>query len=147
VAVTVYRQRCPKCSFPGSCETSGQCGWFSDPDFGSVLPSDFPAVNSYLWLLTTAEVLLPYGVAALSNAQAWATLEKWLDVEGVSFVDEPRGIVGAWASLALRSTSSPKLWMDSYLAAFAIAGGYQLITSDNAFRQFKGLNLRLLPLS
>jgi predicted nucleic acid-binding protein len=40
--------------------------------------------------------------------------------------------------------ASPKLWMDAYLAAFALAGGYQLVTLDKAFKQFKGLNLRVL---
>jgi predicted nucleic acid-binding protein len=34
--------------------------------------------------------------------------------------------------------------MDAYLAAFAIAGGHQLITIDTAFRQFDGLDLLVL---
>jgi predicted nucleic acid-binding protein len=34
--------------------------------------------------------------------------------------------------------------MDAYLAAFAITGGYQLVTTDKAFKQFKGLNLLIL---
>ena len=40
--------------------------------------------------------------------------------------------------------ASPKLWMDAYLAAFAVVGGFKLVTSDKAFKQFKGLNLQLL---
>ena len=43
-----------------------------------------------------------------------------------------------------RRRASPKLWMDAYLAAFAIAGDCQLVTTDKAFKQFKGLNLLLL---
>jgi hypothetical protein len=31
-----------------------------------------------------------------------------------------------------------------YLAAFALAGGHQFVTTDKAFRQFKGLDLLLL---
>ena len=31
-------------------------------------------------------------------------------------------------------------WMDAYLAAFAIAGGHQLITTDKGFKQFAELN-------
>jgi predicted nucleic acid-binding protein len=34
--------------------------------------------------------------------------------------------------------------MDAYLAAFAMAGGYQLVTADKAFKQFKGLDPRVL---
>lgn len=45
-----------------------------------------------------------------------------------------------WKKLAGNSKAAPKLWMDAYLAAFAVAGGYQLVTTDKAFKQFKGLN-------
>jgi uncharacterized protein len=34
--------------------------------------------------------------------------------------------------------------MDAYLAAFAIAGGHQLVTTDKAFKQFQGLDLLVL---
>jgi predicted nucleic acid-binding protein len=34
--------------------------------------------------------------------------------------------------------------MDAYLAAYAVAGGYQMVTTDSAFKQFKGLDLELL---
>jgi predicted nucleic acid-binding protein len=39
---------------------------------------------------------------------------------------------------------SPKLWMDAYLAAFALQSGHRLVTTDRDFRQFKGLDLFLL---
>jgi hypothetical protein len=34
--------------------------------------------------------------------------------------------------------------MDAYLAAFALAGGYRLVTIDAGFTQFAGLDLVLL---
>jgi predicted nucleic acid-binding protein len=34
--------------------------------------------------------------------------------------------------------------MDAYLAAFALTGGYRMVTTDAAFKQFRGLDLRLL---
>jgi hypothetical protein len=34
--------------------------------------------------------------------------------------------------------------MDAYLAAFALAGGYRMVTTVVAFRQFRGLKLALL---
>ena len=40
--------------------------------------------------------------------------------------------------------ASPKLWMDAYLAAFTVAGGYQLVTTDKGFKQFKGLDILVL---
>jgi hypothetical protein len=49
-----------------------------------------------------------------------------------------------WTQHALRPTASPKLWMDAYLAAFARAAGYTLVTTDAAFRQFEGVDILLL---
>ena len=34
--------------------------------------------------------------------------------------------------------------MDAYLAGFARAGGYRLVTTDTAFKPFTGLDLELL---
>ena len=50
-----------------------------------------------------------------------------------------------WKKFAQRKTASPKVWMDAYLAAFAIAGSFQLVTTDNDFKQFNGLNSLVLP--
>jgi len=57
---------------------------------------------------------------------------------------EPPGLEGQWTSFALRASASPKLWMDAYLAAFARAGGYRMVTTDVAFRQFPGLDVLVL---
>jgi len=100
--------------------------------------------QSYLRLLTTAEVLAPYGIAPLSNAEAWAAYEGWLASGCAAFIDEPRGLDSYWKTLAVRETSSPKLWMDAYLAAFAMSGGYRLVTTDKGFKQFKSLDLEVL---
>jgi predicted nucleic acid-binding protein len=35
--------------------------------------------------------------------------------------------------------------MDAYLAAFAVTGGFELVTTDTDFRQYRGINLQLLP--
>jgi toxin-antitoxin system PIN domain toxin len=100
--------------------------------------------QSILRLLTTRAVLAPYGIPPLSNGAAWSVYEGFLGEEGISWVEEPRGLETHWKKLAWHSKASPKSWMDAYLAAFAIAGGYQLVTTDKAFKQFKGLNLLVL---
>jgi predicted nucleic acid-binding protein len=46
-----------------------------------------------------------------------------------------------WRTFASRETASPKLWMDAYLAAFAITGGFQFVTTDAGFRQYPNLDL------
>jgi predicted nucleic acid-binding protein len=59
-------------------------------------------------------------------------------------IEEPSGVEPRWRRLALRDQPSPKLWMDAYLAAFALAGGYRMVTTDRAFRQFPELDLLVL---
>ncbi len=100
--------------------------------------------QSFLRLLTTRAVLAPYGIPPLSNEAAWSAYEGFLADERISWVEEPRGLESSWKKLAGCSQASPKLWADAYLAAFAMAGGYQLVTTDKGFKQFKGLDLVVL---
>ena len=53
---------------------------------------------------------------------------------------------GLWRSLAGLNSVSPKVWMDAYLAAFAIAAGLRLATLDKDFNNYlpHGLDLDLL---
>ncbi|MSP61315.1 MAG: PIN domain-containing protein [Myxococcales bacterium] len=100
---------------------------------------------SYLRLLTTAAVLAPYGIPPLTNAKAWSTYEGWRADDRISFIDEPRGMEAHWKRVAARTSASPKAWMDGYLAALAMTGGHRLITTDRGFRQYKGLDVLVLP--
>jgi toxin-antitoxin system PIN domain toxin len=101
--------------------------------------------QAFLRLLTNAAVLAPYGNPPLTNQQAWQAYEALLaDARIVFRAQEPAGLELHWKELALRDTASPKLWMDAYLAAFAHTGGFRMVTTDTAFRQFSGLDLVLL---
>ncbi len=100
--------------------------------------------QAMLRLLTTAAVLNPYGNPPLSNAQAWEVYQSMRADPRIGFAHEPPDLEAAWSALALRPSASPKLWMDAYLAAFASAAGYRLVTIDTAFRQFGNLDLELL---
>ena len=102
--------------------------------------------QSLLRLLSSEKILNAVGSQALSNEQAIKVLENMLRQPNVVTNTEPVNLRPIWLRLASRPTSSPKLWMDAYLAAFAITGGHQMVTFDKAFRQFQaqGLELRLL---
>ncbi len=101
--------------------------------------------QTLLRLLTNASVLSPYGNPPLTNRQAWEAYAALLADDRVGFrAEEPAGLDVHWKRLALRDTASPKIWMDAYLAAFALAGGYRLVTTDQAFKQFRGVDLELL---
>ena len=100
--------------------------------------------QTYLRLLTTKEVLAPYGNAPLTNPEAWSTYKGWLTSRLVAWTDEPPALESHWHRFAAKKSASPKLWMDAYLAAFAVAGHFQLVTTDKAFKQFKGLDCLVL---
>src|SRR5262249_15703686 len=100
--------------------------------------------QSFLRLLTTSAVTAPYGLPSLSNKAAWSVYEGFLGSDQIRWADEPQDLETHWKKLAARPAASPKLWMDAYLAAFAIAGDFQLVTTDQAFKQFKGLALELV---
>jgi len=100
--------------------------------------------QAFLRLLTNAAVLRPYGNPPLTNRDAWTAYEVFLSDDRIDWADESAGVEPLWKKLAARPTASPKLWMDAYLAAFALAGRYQMVTLDDAFRQFRGLDLLVL---
>lgn len=102
---------------------------------------------SLLRLLTTAAVLAPHGLDPLTNDQAWSVLDDIADDERVSLYMQEPALEAQWRALSERSTASPKLWMEAYLAAYAIAGDYTLVTLDAAFGQFPGLSWRNLAMS
>jgi len=101
--------------------------------------------QSLLRLLTSAAIFARFGDPPLTIQQAWGAYDTLLADDRIAFLaHEPAGLESRWRQYATRNTASPKLWMDAYLAAFAQAGGYRMVTTDAAFRQFAGLDLALL---
>ena len=98
--------------------------------------------RSLLRLLTTTSVVAPYRDTALTNQQAWGVYQEFAADDRIGPpLSEPAGLEDVWKRFSQRSSASPKLWMDSYLAAFAVAGGMTFVTLDGAFRQFEDLDL------
>src|SRR5687768_10955188 len=100
--------------------------------------------QSLLRLLTTRAVLSTYGNPPLSNAEAWSIYEGFCEDKRITFVDEPRGLTAHWKRLSAVNEASPKKWMDDYLAAFAMAGGYQLVTTDKDFNRYDAASIHVL---
>lgn len=100
--------------------------------------------QSLLRLLTTSAVLAPYGNPPLTNAQAWSSYAALRADARIGFADEPAGLEALWQQLTSQPAASPKLWMDGYLAAFAVAGEYRLVTTDAGFTHYAGLDLAVL---
>ncbi|MCW1923599.1 PIN domain-containing protein [Luteolibacter arcticus] len=102
--------------------------------------------QGFLRLITTPVLLKEYKAVGFTNADAlsvYAGLEK---LPVVQMRSEPAGLEPLWHRLASLGSASPKVWMDAYLAAFAIGHGAELVTFDAGFKSFEkdGLKLRLL---
>lgn len=102
--------------------------------------------QSFLRLVSTAALAKTYGVPPLTNRDALMTLDTLQALPQLAWRDEPPGVFAQWCILAVLDSASPKVWMDAYLAAFAIAGGLRMVTLDRDFKNFvpQGLDLVLL---
>ncbi len=102
--------------------------------------------QSFLRLASTPALLKAYGATGLTNRDALVALGALLALPQVCEREESPGALALWHRLASRDTASPKVWMDAYLAAFAISGGMRMVSLDQDFRNFMpmGLNLVLI---
>ena len=89
--------------------------------------------NSFLRLATTPKLLRQYHAEKTTNRDALTALGSLLSRPVVKEMDEPAGTAALWQRMAALDSASPKVWMDAYLAAFAIAGGWSLVTLDKDF--------------
>jgi uncharacterized protein len=83
-------------------------------------------------------------IIGLTNLDALAALERFMKSPSVSYREEPEGLAALWHRLGALPSTSPKVWKDAYLAAFATAGGLQMVTLDQAFTQFGGISVTIL---
>lgn len=95
-----------------------------------------PVQTGLLRLLCTEAVM---GEDTLSLPGAWAVYATLLASGRFAMVLESPGLDAAWERLCRPFGRSPKVVMDTYLAAFALSGGYRLATLDRAFAQFPKL--------
>jgi toxin-antitoxin system PIN domain toxin len=104
--------------------------------------------QNYLRLLTSEKLWHVYGSSRISNQRALTLFSTLVSEPEVIYLAEPEAIQTAWYRLAVleKNAASPKVWMDAYLAAFAISANISLATIDQDFVKYRryGLDLRLL---
>lgn len=93
-----------------------------------------------LRLLTTAAVM---NDRPLTMPEAWAAYDRLFSDDRVAFMDEPRGLESHFRKLSASRYSSPKLWADAWLLAFAEHSGGALVTFDKALAKRNPNNLLL----
>jgi uncharacterized protein len=102
--------------------------------------------QSLLRLLTTTYVLKAYNASAFTNRDALVAVDSLVALPYVVELDEPKGTATRWKRLATCDTASPNVWMDAYLAAFAITHRLRLVSVDRDFLKYvrEGLDFQLL---
>lgn len=99
--------------------------------------------QSFLRLASTPTLLNAYGATGLTNRDALEMLNGLMALPQVVEIAEPPGTFALWRRIAAYGTASPKVWMDAYLAAFAICGELRMASLDKDFRNFESHGLRL----
>jgi uncharacterized protein len=93
-----------------------------------------------LRLLTTASAM---GGMPLSNQEAWGVYEGFLADSRVRMFPEMAALDELFRTFSAVRQASPKLWVDAYLAAHAVATGAVLVTFDRGFSAY-GIEFQLL---
>jgi toxin-antitoxin system PIN domain toxin len=119
-------------------------GWFNALPANSTVLFCRSTQQSFLRLLTNSSVMKGFGLLACTNHEAWDFYRRLLSSPSVGFANENVNHEMAWYQFSDRSIPSTKLWMDAYLAAFAVTSNLEFITFDGAFLQFAGLAVTIL---
>jgi toxin-antitoxin system PIN domain toxin len=84
-----------------------------------------------LRLLTTPTVM---GSDVKTMSEAWALWDKVCADDRIALLAEPEAIEPEFRRFSGRRSSSPKVWADAYLAAFAAVAGLKLVTFHRGLR-------------
>jgi uncharacterized protein len=96
----------------------------------------------FLRLATTPNVL---AAAAVTLVEAWRMYDDLFSDPRVVFAEEPEGVEPLWRGYTQLRSFSPKVWNDAYLAAFAEAADFEVVTFDRGFAQYQNVRLTILP--
>ncbi len=98
--------------------------------------------QGFLRLATTPRVL---AVAPVNLAGAWHMYDDLFSDPRVVYSEEPEGIEPLWRGHTQLQSFSPKVWNDAYLAAFAEAANFEVVTFDRGFARYKSARCTMLP--
>jgi toxin-antitoxin system PIN domain toxin len=84
-----------------------------------------------LRLLSSAAVM---GPDVIKMSQAWDLWDKVCADDRVAYLSEPGTLEPEFRRQSKLGTTSPKVWADAYLLAFATVSGLKLVTFDRALR-------------
>lgn len=96
---------------------------------------------AFLRHLTNKSVM---GRQTLTPTAAWRKCAEFLALPEVRLIAEPAGLDEQLGKFCDLGRTSPNLWTDAYLAAFANCAGLRLVSFDQGFSKFAGLDVLIL---
>ena len=84
------------------------------------------------------------GEHCLTPRAAWRKCGEFLALPEVKMFKEPPGLTEQLGGYCELGRTSPNLWTDAYLAAFAKCAGLRLVSFDTGFSAFAGLEVLTL---
>jgi hypothetical protein len=127
-------------SYEGHIHHLPALAWLNKQGSGAVVVCSITKL-SLLRLLCNRSVM---GENACSLDQAWAIYDGILGDDRFHFYTEPESLETNLRKFTQSTQTSPKLWQDAYLAAFALSFNISLTTFDKGFQQYPDLQLTLL---
>ena len=92
---------------------------------------------AFLRHLTNSKIM---GRFAQSQLDAWRSFDRLVEDPRVVLVAEPFALEAGFRGFTQAVSPSHAVWTDAYLAAFAVATQAQLVTFDQGFNRFSGLD-------
>jgi len=124
----------------GHVHHSSALAWFEEPQINQIVFSRVTQMG-LLRLLTNRKVM---GTNVLTPADAWKVYASLCDDDRVRYAEEPPHLEDGWREAVMHFGAGPNFWTDAYLAAFAEAGEYTIVTFDRGFLRHRGVDVRLL---
>jgi toxin-antitoxin system PIN domain toxin len=118
-------------TYEGHVQHVTAAAWFADLSPDATLAFCRFTQLGLLRLVTAAAVM---GDEVMTQPQAWAAYDRWLQDPRVTLVDEPPEIETRFRALTRLRQPATKDWADSYLAAFATVAQLTLVTFDRGLR-------------
>ena len=113
--------------------------WFSSLESRSVAFCRVTQMG-FLRLVSNPKVM---GADSVNQREAWKLYESMSRDERVFFASEPAEVAKIWKHVSLSLLSETNLWTDAYLAAFAQAHSWTLITFDKRFSRLRTAEFRV----
>ncbi len=110
--------------------------WFDGVSAGQVAVCRLTKLG-VLRLLCTPQIMGTDVLTPKAAIEAFGALE---DDDRIVFAAEPEGIDDVLKRFTARCATTPNLWSDAYLAAFAKQAGLKLVSFDRGFAKFPGLD-------